>query len=144
MKYNRKEFLKIAGKFVLIGGFAKILKANKLFAAVAGKPVNKEYDIKSNLWGYGIDISKCIGCGRCVDACKKENNVPVITAQNAAKSILPKENAIIVNPPNIEANVPPAKPSKPSITPPDQQAIVTIINKGIYHNPMPTSPTKGM
>jgi len=76
MKYNRKEFLKIVGKFVLIGGFTKILKANKLFAAAAEKPVNKEYDIKSNLWGYGIDISKCIGCGRCVDACKKENNVP--------------------------------------------------------------------
>jgi len=27
-------------------------------------------------YGYGIDIEKCIGCGRCADACKKENNVP--------------------------------------------------------------------
>jgi Fe-S-cluster-containing dehydrogenase component len=24
----------------------------------------------------GIDINKCIGCGRCAAACKKENNVP--------------------------------------------------------------------
>jgi tetrathionate reductase subunit B len=27
-------------------------------------------------WGYGIDIEKCIGCGRCANACKSENNVP--------------------------------------------------------------------
>ncbi|NOY60412.1 MAG: 4Fe-4S dicluster domain-containing protein [Calditrichaeota bacterium] len=24
----------------------------------------------------GVAINKCIGCGRCVDACKRENNVP--------------------------------------------------------------------
>lgn len=27
-------------------------------------------------YGYGIDIEKCIGCGRCANACKTENNVP--------------------------------------------------------------------
>ena len=27
-------------------------------------------------YGMGIDIDKCIGCGRCADGCKKENNVP--------------------------------------------------------------------
>lgn len=27
-------------------------------------------------WGMGIKIDKCIGCGRCVNACKLENNVP--------------------------------------------------------------------
>ena len=28
-------------------------------------------------WGIGIDISKCIGCGMCANACKVENKVPV-------------------------------------------------------------------
>ncbi len=27
-------------------------------------------------YGMGIDIDKCIGCGRCMAACKTENNVP--------------------------------------------------------------------
>lgn len=34
------------------------------------------WKIKKPYWGFGIDISKCIGCGRCVDACKTENKVP--------------------------------------------------------------------
>ena len=28
-------------------------------------------------WGIGIDISKCIGCGMCANACKVENQVPM-------------------------------------------------------------------
>jgi Fe-S-cluster-containing dehydrogenase component len=27
-------------------------------------------------FGMGIDLEKCIGCGRCADACKSENHVP--------------------------------------------------------------------
>jgi Fe-S-cluster-containing dehydrogenase component len=28
----------------------------------------------NTLWGYGLDLSRCIGCRRCVYACAKENN----------------------------------------------------------------------
>ena len=31
---------------------------------------------KGKWYGIGIDIDKCIGCGKCASACKLENNVP--------------------------------------------------------------------
>ena len=34
------------------------------------------YEPKEHLYGLGIDIDKCIGCARCVVACKAENGVP--------------------------------------------------------------------
>ncbi|GBE06453.1 MAG TPA: hypothetical protein ENH31_08280 [Nitrospirae bacterium] len=48
------------------------------------KEYEEKYDTKFNikaskplsgtLFGYGLDISRCIGCRRCVYACVKENN----------------------------------------------------------------------
>ena len=75
---------------------------------------------------------------------KKANKVPVITAQNVAKSTLPWEKLIIANAPKIEANVPPANPSKPSIIPPAQQATITKIKSGIYKIPIENCPSKGI
>ena len=33
------------------------------------------------LWGYGLDLSRCIGCRRCVYACVKENNQSRVNPQ---------------------------------------------------------------
>jgi len=35
-----------------------------------------DYNPYEHYWGMGIDINKCIGCGRCAAACKLENPVP--------------------------------------------------------------------
>lgn len=35
-----------------------------------------DYNPEDHLWGMGVDINKCIGCGRCAEACKSENPVP--------------------------------------------------------------------
>jgi Fe-S-cluster-containing dehydrogenase component len=36
---------------------------------------SKDYDASKHYYGMGIQIDKCIGCGRCVEACKDENGV---------------------------------------------------------------------
>ena len=45
-------------------------------AATAGSLPMKDYDWTKHRWGFGVDATKCIGCLRCVEACKRENNVP--------------------------------------------------------------------
>ena len=35
-----------------------------------------KYKPNEHLYAMGIKVDRCIGCGRCVDACKKENSVP--------------------------------------------------------------------
>ncbi|HUS86155.1 MAG TPA: 4Fe-4S dicluster domain-containing protein [Bacteroidales bacterium] len=44
----------------------------KALVIAAGKPA----DPGTPWYGIGIDIDKCIGCGRCARACKIENDVP--------------------------------------------------------------------
>ena len=36
----------------------------------------KGYDPTRHKWVMAIDANRCIGCGLCAEACKKENHVP--------------------------------------------------------------------
>jgi len=36
----------------------------------------KDYDASKHYYGMGVQVNKCIGCGRCAEACKEENGVP--------------------------------------------------------------------
>lgn len=69
---NRRNFVHFLGKllfFLPFGGtFGAILKS-------AGKSLT-DGTVTRQRFAMGIQISECIGCGRCVSACKIENNVP--------------------------------------------------------------------
>jgi len=34
------------------------------------------YQMQDHRWGYLVDLTRCIGCGACVRACRAENDVP--------------------------------------------------------------------
>lgn len=55
-----------------------MLKLLSVTAAVAGGAVTALRAAVNSVarYGMGIQINKCIGCGRCVEACKEENEVP--------------------------------------------------------------------
>jgi tetrathionate reductase subunit B len=71
IKSTRRKFLK---KAVALAGstIAISLIRPTQFLLFAGTPKDKT----GPWYGIGIDIQKCIGCGRCADACKTENKVP--------------------------------------------------------------------
>jgi Fe-S-cluster-containing dehydrogenase component len=45
-------------------------------APQAAAAPTKAADRSKRRWAFGVDVNKCIGCLRCVEACKAENDVP--------------------------------------------------------------------
>ena len=77
-KFTRRNLLtKLTGAAV---GFATFRMARAAKAALRNLFVStqapKGYDPTKHKWLMAIDVDRCIGCGLCVEACKKENNVP--------------------------------------------------------------------
>ena len=69
---NRRKFMKDLLAFLVTGsaiggGILKILPS---------KALAKEAPRTGKWYGFGVSVDKCIGCNRCAEACKTENDVP--------------------------------------------------------------------
>jgi Fe-S-cluster-containing dehydrogenase component len=86
---NKREFLKGMILFFPCGGLLAAARADGKdeTAKDAAKPAGetaagdkpkgpKAYDPAQHYYGMGIEVDKCIGCNRCAEACKAENDVP--------------------------------------------------------------------
>lgn len=69
---DRRNFLKYTG--ILAGGLFITAGIDPMRAVVYA---TDEKDGAEHWYGMAIDIKKCIGCGRCANACKIENDVPL-------------------------------------------------------------------
>jgi tetrathionate reductase subunit B len=73
------------------------------FIRVPATTQDGEYDATEHLYGMGVDINKCIGCGRCVNACTIENDVPEephFTNTWIERYIIDSDGEVVVDSPN--------------------------------------------
>ena len=73
---SRRDFMKKTLMAVAALMLPRALVASKSLEGAKDLVLGEGYKPGEHYWGMGIDTRKCIGCGRCVDACKTENNVP--------------------------------------------------------------------
>jgi tetrathionate reductase subunit B len=71
---NKREFLK--GMILFFPATTLVETLVQIGDQAAASEGSGEYDPADHYYGMGIDIDKCIGCNRCVEACKAENDVP--------------------------------------------------------------------
>ena len=57
-------------------GAPLLLGVVKLTDLMAAQGDGGAYDAADHWYGMGVDVERCIGCARCVVACKTENDVP--------------------------------------------------------------------
>jgi Fe-S-cluster-containing dehydrogenase component len=71
MKISRREVISWLLKLPLVS-----FCLSDLIVLAEDNEVKKIYKAKEHYYAMGIQINKCIGCGKCVKACKLENDVP--------------------------------------------------------------------
>jgi len=63
----------VCGAGLLSGALAT---SHDVIRAAEPEPAGVAYDPSAHNWAFVMDTTTCIGCGRCVEACKLENHVP--------------------------------------------------------------------
>ncbi len=110
MKISRRDFIKIGSRGLLGGIIVSSIPALLRNFAPAGQKANLVlaadsggYQWEKHYWGFVCDNERCIGCGRCVVACRLENKVPDEPECNRTwveRYIITRDGEILVDSPN--------------------------------------------
>jgi Fe-S-cluster-containing dehydrogenase component len=77
---SRRQFIRISGVtvggLIVYGSLPTVLWLQKENGVAANSVVPTGYQPEMHQWAMVIDVEKCIGCRRCLSACKNENHVP--------------------------------------------------------------------
>jgi Fe-S-cluster-containing hydrogenase component 2 len=71
MDFTRRDLFKFGGKLLVLASAGATLEQ-----ITGAAPPSEAYRMADHWWGMIVDIDLCIGCGNCVRACSKENDVP--------------------------------------------------------------------
>jgi len=66
----------IAGLAALVAAPAARAAKTTVKKVLVSTSAPKGYDPTKHKWIMAVDVNRCIGCGLCAEACKKENHVP--------------------------------------------------------------------
>ncbi|HJX12548.1 MAG TPA: 4Fe-4S dicluster domain-containing protein [Dehalococcoidales bacterium] len=105
MKISRRDFIKIGAKGLLAGiAVSSVPYLLQGLVKNSGRAIAADVGgLERHNWGFICDNEKCIGCGRCVVACKKENKVPWEPEFNRTwveRYIITEDEKIYVDSPN--------------------------------------------
>jgi tetrathionate reductase subunit B len=107
MEISRRNFIKIGVGGVL--GAAVLSNVPGVVKSIAASGKSSEIrvtdisDANGHFWRFAIDIRKCIGCGSCARACKKENDVPLEPEYNRTwveRYVIDADDKVYVDSPN--------------------------------------------
>jgi tetrathionate reductase subunit B len=114
---NKRDFLKGLILFFPAGGALGALAGGPDATEAAAKetagtasgarPGGKAYDPAAHYYGMGIEVDKCIGCSRCVEACKAENDVlrePFFFRTWIERYVIKKEGDVTVESINVKGS----------------------------------------
>ena len=72
---KRREFLRYLSRIFPVA-ILTVIGFRPIKGKTQNVPGDGSYNWNEHYYAFVVDTTKCIGCGRCVVACKKENEVP--------------------------------------------------------------------
>lgn len=100
-KIDRRSFMQRCARTA--PAWYALLASAPLSALAQDETPENGYKPEDHNYAMGVDVEKCIGCARCVDACKKENKVPrepIYFRTWVERYVIPADGEAVVDSPN--------------------------------------------